>query len=292
MPAAPHPVFQAHRPPPPQLRGPGGAEGISGLGTVTSPPPPGSHSPSRSRCHQSAQPGQSQSRRAAGRAGSSVPRCAMGQPPTQPPLAPPLAPHSPTAPRRGCCPLSHAPALLVAPTAWCQWGCANNRCPRCPAPASIRQAGLSLSQRSCGSRRNLGGRGEAMSPRQARQGTGPCCMRKGKGTARPRPLIVRGPGGCGVAPSHSTPPHPHPSPSWSHPSPSWSDSIPHLPTPTLPFPRQPLTASPGEAPRGDGMCKWGGWDGAMGTEKWGRGCRGGSQQGRALGDSEGTAGMM
>lgn len=215
-----------------------------------------------------------------------------GAAPHSTPSCPPLAPHSPTAPRRGCCPLSHAPALLVAPTAWCQWGCANNRCPRCPAPASIRQAGLSLSQRSCGSRRNLGGRGEAMSPRQARQGTGPCCMRKGKGTARPRPLIVRGPGGCGVAPSHSTPPHPHPSPSWSHPSPSWSDSIPHLPTPTLPFPRQPLTASPGEAPRGDGMCKWGGWDGAMGTEKWGRGCRGGSQQGRALGDSEGTAGMM
>lgn len=132
----------------------GSGGGIRAGHSVTFPPPD-SHSPSRSHCRQSAQSGRSRSRQAAGRAGSSVPRCAMGQPPTHPPLTP----HSPTAPRRGCCPPSHAPALPEAPTAWCRWGCANNRCPRCPAPASIPQAGLSLSQRSCGSRRNLGGVG-------------------------------------------------------------------------------------------------------------------------------------
>lgn len=34
VPAAPRPVFQPHRPPPPQPWGPGGAEGVSELGTV------------------------------------------------------------------------------------------------------------------------------------------------------------------------------------------------------------------------------------------------------------------
>lgn len=41
------------------------------------------------------------------------------------------------------------PSEMVAPTAWCLLECANSRCQKCPAPASIRQAGLCLSQMHC-----------------------------------------------------------------------------------------------------------------------------------------------